>query len=327
LIHSGERDEEVPVKKIVTSGEILVEMMAERLDQSFLTAGPLIGPFPSGAPAIFIGQAAALGQPAGLIGCVGNDDFGTLNIRRLEDWGADVSAISIHPELPTGTAFVTYRADGSRQFVFNIKHSAAGALAFGDAARLLVEGADHMHVMGSSLFSPEATAVALQAIAAIKKRSGTVSFDPNIRREILSLPGMREALAQIFRLTDVFLPSGDELFLFTNETSEQAAIRSLLAEGPSVIVMKKGAAGAVYVDRDQTFESTAFEVEEVDPTGAGDCFGAAFVSMWLRGGEPEHAMRIATAAGALAVTRKGPMEGIRSMTEIEAFIASGVHQQ
>jgi tagatose kinase len=319
-------DEEEPVKKIVTSGEILVEIMAERLDQSFLTAGPLVGPFPSGAPAIFIGQAAALGQPAGLIGCVGNDDFGTLNIRRLEALGADVSAITTHPELPTGTAFVTYRSDASRHFVFNIKHSAAGALAFGDAARALVQGADHMHVMGSSLFSPEATEVALQGIAAIKERHGTVSFDPNIRREILSLPGMREALAKVFQLTDVFLPSGDELFLFSDEKSEAEAIRSILARGPSVIVLKKGAAGAVYFDRDRTVASTAFPVEEVDPTGAGDCFGAAFVSMWLRGAEPEQAMRIATAAGALAVTRKGPMEGIHAMAEIEAFIASREHR-
>ncbi|TJW39703.1 MAG: sugar kinase, partial [Mesorhizobium sp.] len=68
------------MKKLVGAGEILVEIMAERIGQSFLEPGPLLGPYPSGAPAIFIGQAAALGQPAGLIGAVGDDDFGRLNI-------------------------------------------------------------------------------------------------------------------------------------------------------------------------------------------------------------------------------------------------------
>ncbi|TIR61767.1 MAG: sugar kinase, partial [Mesorhizobium sp.] len=53
------------MKKLVSAGEILVEIMAELIGQSFLEPGPLAGPFPSGAPAIFIGQAAALGQPAG----------------------------------------------------------------------------------------------------------------------------------------------------------------------------------------------------------------------------------------------------------------------
>jgi len=54
------------MKKLASAGEVLVEIMAERIGQSLLEAGPLAGPFPSGAPAIFIGQAASLGQPAAL---------------------------------------------------------------------------------------------------------------------------------------------------------------------------------------------------------------------------------------------------------------------
>jgi sugar/nucleoside kinase (ribokinase family) len=64
-----------------------------------------------------------------------------------------------------------------------------------------------------------------------------------------------------------------------------------------------------------------FAVEEVDPTGAGDCFGAAFVSMRLRGEAPERALRVACACGALAVTRKGPMEGTATTAEVERFLA------
>ncbi|MCF3642044.1 sugar kinase [Rhizobium sp. TRM95111] len=308
------------MKKIVTSGEILVEIMAEDIGQSFLTAGTLKGPFPSGAPAIFIGQAARIGQPAVLIGCVGADDFGALNIRRLEEWGVDVSAISIHPELPTGTAFVTYRSDASRHFIFNMKHSAAGGISFNDAARAAVDSADHFHVMGTSLFSPQATSVALKGIEIIKDKGGTVSFDPNIRREMLSLPGMKVSLDHVLALTDIFLPSGDELFLFCEERTEPEAVDALLRRGPSAVIVKRGASGATYFDRDRTVETPACVVDEIDPTGAGDCFSAAFVAMWLRGADPALALRIAAAAGALAVTRKGPMEGIRSMAEIEAFL-------
>ena len=64
-----------------------------------------------------------------------------------------------------------------------------------------------------------------------------------------------------------------------------------------------------------------FAVEEVDPTGAGDCFGAGFVSMRLRGATPEEALRVANACGALAVTKKGPMEGTATMAEVERFLA------
>ncbi|TIU67915.1 MAG: sugar kinase, partial [Mesorhizobium sp.] len=40
------------MRKLVSAGEILVEIMAERIGKSFLEPGPLLGPYPSGAPAI-----------------------------------------------------------------------------------------------------------------------------------------------------------------------------------------------------------------------------------------------------------------------------------
>jgi len=310
------------MKKLVTSGEILVEILAGRIGQSFLEAGPLLGPYPSGAPAIFIGQAAALGQPAGLIGAVGDDDFGTLNIERLRALGADVSAIAVCPGAATGTAFVAYNEEGGRRFVYNIRDSAARLIEAGPAASVLLDGADHFHVMGSSLFSERAIEVALFGIDAIKRRGGTVSFDPNIRKEMMALPGMREALHTVLARTDVFLPSGDELFIFTSAGSEADAVADMLGRGISAIVVKKGAAGATYFDRHGATTLPGFAVEEVDPTGAGDCFGAAFISFWLRGADIRDALTVANACGALAVTRKGPMEGIFSLLEVDAFIAT-----
>jgi tagatose kinase len=67
----------------VTVGEILVEIMATTVGTGFLAAQPLLGPFPSGAPAIFIDQVARIGGAAGIVAAVGDDDFGTLNIERL----------------------------------------------------------------------------------------------------------------------------------------------------------------------------------------------------------------------------------------------------
>lgn len=310
------------MKKLVSAGEILVEIMAEQIGQSFREPGPLLGPYPSGAPAIFIGQAAALGQPAGLIGAVGDDDFGHLNIERLRALGADVSAISIHPSESTGTAFVTYRPDGSRHFVFNIRNSAAGLVEISTAAKNMLADADHIHVMGSSLFSDRAIEVILSAMEQVKAKGGTVSFDPNIRREIMDASGMRQALDRVLALTDIFLPSGEELFLFTSSKDETAAVSELLNRGVSCVILKKGASGAVYHDRHGAVTSSGFTVDEVDPTGAGDCFGAAFVSMQLRGALPAEALQIANACGALAVTRKGPMEGIFPLAAVEAFIAT-----
>jgi sugar/nucleoside kinase (ribokinase family) len=312
------------VKKIVTIGEILVEIMASERGEGFREPLRLTGPFASGAPAIFIDQAARFGQPCGMIGCVGDDDFGRLNIDRLARDGVDVSAIAIEPELPTGSAFVRYRPDGARDFVFNIKHSASGRIRLGEEARALLAGSDHLHVMGTALFSPAVVETILEALAIIKDKGGSVSFDPNLRREMLSLPGLRAALEAILSRCDLFLPSGEELFLFTAAREEGPAVAELLGSGVKAVVVKQGAQGAAYHDGSGRLHQPAFAVDEVDPTGAGDCFGAVFVSCWLRGMPPDAALRYAAAAGAHAVTRQGPMEGAATRAELDAFLAARV---
>ena len=101
---------------------------------------------------------------------------------------------------------------------------------------------------------------------------------------------------------------------------EKLAVAELLARGIKVVVIKRGADGASYFDAAGEVFVPAFEVDEIDPTGAGDSFGAAFVTCWLRGMESRKALTIANATGARAVGVKGPMEGTSTMAEIETFL-------
>ena len=65
----------------------------------------------------------------------------------------------------------------------------------------------------------------------------------------------------------------------------------------------------------------AIPVEEVDPTGAGDCFGATYIACRSQGTSVEAALRYACASGARAVSIRGPMEGTATLTELDEFIA------
>ena len=308
--------------RIVTVGEILVEIMATAPGDGFREPIELVGPFPSGAPAIFIDQVARLGHPCAIIACVGDDDFGHLNLDRLRRDGVDVSGVTVDPQAVTGSAFVRYRDDGQRRFVFNIAQSANGRLAWTDAAEAIVASAGHLHVTGSSLGTPAIADAILAALDPIRQNGGTVSFDPNIRGELLGAPGLRAQLERILAATDLFLPSDSELTLLTAARTEQGAIDELLARGIRAIVHKQGALGARYIDRRVDLSLPAFSVPNVvDPTGAGDIFGATFVCGWRAGLPPAEALRRAVAAGAIAVTHKGPMEGVSTAAEIDAFLA------
>jgi hypothetical protein len=309
------------MKKILVIGEILVEIMADTAGNGFREPIAFTGPFPSGAPAIFIDQVARMGQPCAILSAVGDDDFGRVNLDRLATDGVDISGVAIDPERPTGSAFVRYRADGSRDFIFNISHSACGQPPDPEVSDRMVAEADHLHVMGSSLTSPHVVTLNLAAARAVKSRGGTLSFDPNLRKEILDAPGMRAAMAEFLGMTDLFLPSGEELFLLTSARDEPGAVAELLGRGISAVVHKLGSRGVRYHDAAGTRFVPAFGVEEVDPTGAGDCFGGAFTALWLRGTDPAEALMLAAAAGALAVTKRGPMEGATRLADIRAFVA------
>ncbi len=307
---------------IVALGEIVVEIMAEERGDGFREPLTLRGPFPSGAPAIFIDQVAKLGHPAGLIASVGDDDFGWLNLERLRRDGVDTSAVRVHPDHVTGSAFVRYRADGERDFVFNIKNSAAGQTRITAEAQRLLSGCAHLHVMGSSLFSFRLIDEAKRAIEQVKAQNGTVSFDPNVRKEMLNIPEMRAALEMMLQYCDLFMPSGPELLLLTEATTEDAAVAEILSLGVSAVVVKRGSEGASFHDRTQTLHAPAFAVAEVDPTGAGDCFGATFVTCRQQNRSVADSLRYANASGALAVGRRGPMEGTSTFAELDALITA-----
>lgn len=307
--------------KIVTIGEILVEVMATTTGHGFREAQPLIGPFPSGAPAIFIDQVGKLGHPAAIVSAVGDDDFGFLNLDRLRADGVDVSAVAIHPGAATGSAFVRYRPDGGRDFVFNMRDSAAGRIAASPEADALIATAGHLHVMGSGLPVPAVGAMVTGALKAIKARGGTVSFDPNVRKEMLEKGDAKAVFDAVLAATDYFLPSGEELFLITGAPDEEHAVAGLLAAGVREIVLKRGAAGASHFDRRGRTDRPGFAVAEIDPTGAGDSFGAAFLVCRRLGKPVGEALRYANAAGARTVTVRGPMEGTSTFAELDAFIA------
>lgn len=307
----------------ITIGEILVEIMADSRGNGFLEPIALTGPYPSGAPAIFIDQCARIGGAAGIVASVGNDDFGRLNTERLRADGADISAISISDDYPTGSAFVRYRADGSRDFVFNIARSAAAQLSLTAEVRALIARAGHLHVMGTAVAIPGAWQIMDHAIGSIRSRGGSVSFDPNLRKELLGRPDMQERFAKLIEIADLLLPSGQELFVAAGVDGEDAAIKSLLSGHASEIVLKRGERGSTFFGADGSrVDCPAFKVVEVDPTGAGDCFGGAYVTCRRLGMPADRALDYANAAGARNVTARGPMEGAGTRAELDAFMTT-----
>lgn len=307
----------------VCVGEILVEIVATTVGEGFRAAQPLVGPYPSGAPAIFIDQCGRFGGRAAMVGAVGDDDFGRVNLDRLRADGVDVSAVTVVPDWPTGSAFVRYRADGARDFVFNIATSAAARFGWSGAVADLIARAGHLHVMGTALSMPSAVEVIDRAVDILRARDGTISVDPNLRKELRLDPATEARFERLVSGADLLLPSGEELDRAAGVAGEAEAVAALFSRGVGEIVLKRGAAGATaFLKGGGRVDAGAFAVAEMDPTGAGDCFGGAYVAARRLGLSVTDCLTYACAAGARNVTVRGPMEGAGTRADLDGFIAT-----
>ena len=177
---------------VITIGECLVEIMRDKRDVPHSVPGTYLGPYPSGAPAIFADACARLGLKSGIIGAVGRDDFGKLLVDRLKRDGVEVSRLKILEDRTTGVAFVTYFSSGSRQFIFHIKHAAAGQIYPEDVDPEYVRRFRVLHIMGSTLsINDNCREACYKAVEIAKQNEITVTFDPNLRPELLDVSTIR----------------------------------------------------------------------------------------------------------------------------------------
>jgi len=101
------------------------------------------------------------------------------------------------------------------------------------------------------------------------------------------------------------------------------AAESLRRKGPSFVIVTLGSKGAVIASSRGTMKVPAFKVKPVDTTAAGDTFCGALAVGIVEGLKLEDAVRFASAASAISVTRMGAQPSIPHRNEIERFIGAG----
>ena len=311
------------MSSVWTMGEILVEIMRPRAGIDLYEPAEFLGPYPSGAPAIFIDTVARLGHPAGIVGGVGADDFGRCVVDRLQRDGVNCNFVTAFSGRFTAVAFVTYFADGSRKFIYHIDGTPAVMASLPIAADLGAPA--FFHVMGCSLMANDEFRERIyDAMRRFRQAGARVSFDPNIRAELLGSRSIDEIAGPVLAECSVLLPGVGELALLGGAESVQENVARLFASTPlEIVVVKRGRQGCTVFTRNEHMDVPAYRVREVDPTGAGDCFDAGFLCGLLEGRPLVECAQIAAAAGALNAAAFGPMEGAITPETVRRVMETG----
>ncbi len=308
--------------EILIMGELLVEIMRPHEDIPLYESDYFRGPFPSGAPGIFISTAARLGHSTAIISGVGKDDFGENIMRRLKKDGVDVSRVLVTDKGNTGVAFVTYFADGERKFLFYMDNSPC-VMAKAPETLEGLEDTKYMHIMGCSLMSNVDFAHEIVKTIRMMKSQGTkISFDPNVRLEMMRDPVVLKILQEVFESANILMPGVSELKMLAGEEDLDKAIQKVF-ENPNleILVLKNGSKGSqIYTRNGLQVEMGVYKVVQEDATGAGDSYDAAFICGLAEGKTLEESAKMGAAAGALNAAAFGPMEGKISRETVEEMI-------
>jgi len=304
---------------VATLGESMVLFVAEQ-------AGPLresttFRRHIAGAESNVAIGVCRLGGSATWISRLGDDEFGRAVAFRLAGEGVDITHVEWDASRPTGVFFRERREAGPIEVMYYRGGSAASALSPHDvgAAEASIKNARFLHLTGITPALSESARQATFAAAEVARGAGVpVVLDPNIRRKLWTETEARDVLRDLTSRCDVLLPGGDEAELLTGEADAELAARSLLKCGPSRVVVKLGAGGALALDASGgSVRVPAYPVARVvDPIGAGDAFAAGFFAGELRKLDLEQTLHLAVRCAAVAVTTPGDMEGFPRWTDV-----------
>lgn len=265
--------------------------------------------------------AARLGLRVAIVGVVGDDVFGRFMVDAMRERGLDVSAIRVDPAIPTGASVIL---SDDRDRAILTASGTIGAATVEDVSPALLARARHLHI-GSWFLQAGLHPGAAGLLAAARDAGVTTSIDPNWD------PAERwdSGLSALLPVLDLVFPNEAEATGIAGTADVEAAAVAVArlgadgrGEGPLVIV-KRGREGALLASADGVIERvTAYPVDAVDATGAGDAFDAGFLAGWLEGRSSADALRLAAICGALSTRAVGGTEAQPARAELDAAWAA-----
>jgi len=288
---------------------------------------------PGGAPANVAAALARLGVKSALISKVGKDHFGSLLHNTLLSCGVDVSALSFTDEAKTTLAFVHLDDSGDRSFSFYRQPGADTLLRSEEVPLDRIGNCQVLHFGSLSMTHEPARSATRAAVVKAQEAGVLLSFDPNIRFALWeSNEEAKQNILWGMKHADILKISEEELFFITGITDvEKGSLLLQQQYGIAFIVVTIGEQGCYYRVAAHEGYVPGFQVNTIDTTGAGDAFLGCLLYKILTCDISLHQLEkhqiismltFANAGGALVTTRKGALQSMPTIDEINKIMES-----
>jgi ribokinase len=291
---------------VITFGDMCVDLVVTGDDVTprFGQVEKLVGDYTlemGGSCCIFACQAAKLGLKTAVLGRVGDDSFGSLILRRLQECGVDTQHVTIDPDLKTGMG-IALCPPGDRAILTYM--GSINVLQPQDVSDSFLASARHLH--HGSYYLHTGLLPGIPRILSRAKQMGlTISLDTNWD----PAEKWRDNLAEVLPLVDVFMPNDQEARLISACDTLDKAVLHFHELGVPLVAIKLGADGALADDGINKIFQKVEPVTGGDSIGAGDSFDAGFLAGWLRGWELVRCLDLACRCGRSVAGQVGGLAG------------------
>jgi ribokinase len=258
--------------------------------------------------------AAQAGGDVALIGCVGCDANGAEMLANLRAKNVKTSFMEEHPSVPTGVAFIFI--DDQGQNMIGVAAGANDEVGPGrlDSLRAVLKAADLIVIQNEV---PENTVEYLLQLATEDHLLVLYNCAPARRISPHYLAAVEWLLVNESEATEI---SGNPV---SSLSDAEVTAQALLGIGVKNVLVTLGSEGVcVAQEGGAIFHVSAFPVQALDTVGAGDTFCGALAVACGEGQNLDAAVRFASAAAAISVTRLGAQNSAPNREEIEAFLKS-----
>lgn len=269
-----------------------------------------------GAPLNVASRLSSMGVETEMISRVGDDEKGQQLLDYLKSRHIKTGNIHKDEQHPTGEVQVTLSASGSA--TYEITHpSAWDKIALTYAMVNTVQEADAF-IFGSLVARDEVSRKTLFEL--IPKAKYRV-LDFNLRPPHYS----EELLQELAGHAEFIKFNDDELFELAGmmgsryNSLEQNLLFMAVRSNAKTICVTKGPHGAVMMHEKKLYYNSGYKIRVKDTVGAGDSFLGTLLAKLLQGEEPQVALDMACAVGALVAGEEGANPGI-STERLKVFI-------
>lgn len=264
--------------------------------------------------------AARSGARSAMLTHLGDDAFAKSFIDMWTNEGVNTDAVRMIPGQETGVYFVNHDNEG-HHYTYRRKNSAASNLDSPDIDPQPIQNAQILHVSGISQAISDSAAEAVNAAIRIAKENGTwISYDTNLRLNLLELAPSRDRFHNAIQHCDIVLPGYDDATQLTQLTDPNDIVDFYLNLGCRVVALTMGAQGVLVATTTERRTYAAYAVDSIDANGAGDTFDGAFLSEYTKTSDIWRAAEFANAAAALSTTRSGAVRSMPHRADIETFL-------